>query len=104
MISQNYKQNNSRTHLRVLSVVHGKDTQYSIAAYIELTKTSLVTMLNILESHSETIQNRKNQNIVESFNHTTYLLTVSPYYSQSAVPSMLSLSMSQAFLKRSVHN
>jgi len=101
MISQNYKQNNSRTHLRVLSV-HGKDIQYSIAAYIELTKTSLVTMLNIFESHSETIQIRKNQN--SSFNHTAYLLTVSPYYSQSAVPSMLSLSMSQAFLKRSVDN
>jgi hypothetical protein len=90
MISQHYKQNNSITHLRVLSV-HGKDIQYSVAAYIELTKTSLVTMLNILKlSKTEITKN-------SSFNHTSYLLTVSPYYSQSAVASLLSLSMGPAF-------
>jgi len=82
MISQNYKQNNSRTHLRVLSVVHGKDIQYSIAAYIELTKTSLVTMLNILESHSETIQNRKNQNIVELQSHNLFAYSLSLLFSK----------------------
>jgi len=81
MISQNYKQNNSRTHLRVLSV-HGKDIQYSIAAYIELTKTSLVTMLNILESHSETIQNRKNQNIVELQSHNLFAYSLSLLFSK----------------------